>query len=87
MDRTLAKEHAYEVCDDCLTVAYDNGIYDPNAQERAMVQLGAIMEDHLCVTVEEPKLGIRCDCSCHKSKRVGNSPQTDSFLSSVLGGE
>lgn len=52
-----------KVCDDCLTVAYDNGVYDYDGQVMTMLQIGDELDDHICNHVEEPE--IQCACACH----------------------
>ena len=51
------------VCDDCLNIAYDNGIKGYEEQAKAMIELGFIVEDHLCDEIETEG-EIKCDCSC-----------------------
>ena len=53
-----------EVCDNCLNVAYDNGMQGYMEQAEAMIQLGLELEDHLCEETESQG-EIRCECSCH----------------------
>jgi hypothetical protein len=50
------------VCDDCLNVAYDEGIEGWEAQAATMRDAGDIIEDHLCIEMEEPE--IKCGCAC-----------------------
>ena len=52
-----------KVCDDCLTVAYDKGIYDYDDQVMTMLSIGGDLDDHICNHIEEPE--IECDCDCH----------------------
>ena len=52
-----------KVCDDCLTVAYDNGIDAYDDQVNCMIEAGNMIEDHMCSQVEEPE--IKCACACH----------------------
>jgi len=52
-----------KVCDDCLTVAYDEGIYDYDDQVMTMLSIGGDIYDHICNHVEEPE--IECACACH----------------------
>ena len=55
------------VCDECLLVAYDEGIYDGEEQARVMVEMGADVQDHTCESVEEPD--ITCFCGCRDAYR------------------
>ena len=50
------------VCDDCLNVAYDNGINGYEAQADAMRMIGRDCEDHECIKHIEP--GELCGCPC-----------------------
>ena len=54
-------------CDDCLDVAYDNGIEDTATVMMILGEMGAEMEDHDCIKFLEPDLNFRCDCACNKS--------------------
>ena len=57
------------VCDECMNVAYDNGIDDPEKQVLVMVTSGKECEDHICerkeLTKEELE-GRICKCSCNR---------------------
>ena len=53
----------HPVCDSCLTVAYDHGVYGLEDQEEFMRMLGADVEDHLCDEVETDG-EIKCGCPC-----------------------
>ena len=57
------------VCDDCLLVAYDNGIPTRAEQELVMIELGADVEDHLCETVESGG-AVSCACGCRERHHV-----------------
>ena len=52
-----------EVCDDCLTAAYDEGASDVVTRAQICTALGADIVDHTCEAIDEPT--TRCDCSCH----------------------
>lgn len=54
----------YQVCDSCLTVAYDKGIRGPARQAMLMAFLGGEEEDHECDAMYEP--GTQCECGCRK---------------------
>jgi|TARA_R100000789_G_C2931966_1_gene129462 hypothetical protein len=52
------------ICDDCGLIAYDNSFDDG-----LMAEIGADIEDHICINHEEPELVAsgeitRCDCAC-----------------------
>lgn len=51
------------VCDDCMTAAYDEGILDGEQQAQVCIDLGADIPDHLCESTDEPD--IACACACH----------------------
>ena len=54
-----------DVCDSCLTVAYDAGIEDAGAQDYAMREAGEVLPDHLCDAKDEPEyFQQRCGCGC-----------------------
>jgi hypothetical protein len=50
------------VCDDCINVAYDNGIQGYEAQCAAMRNIGRDCEDHMCIKHEGE--GDLCGCPC-----------------------
>ena len=52
-----------EVCDDCLTAAYDEGAVDKQLQVQICTTMGADIADHTCEAVDEPD--TRCACECH----------------------
>ena len=54
---------APHVCDDCLLIAYDNGVDNYVDQATMMMAIGAESEDHMCE-------GNSCLCGC--SKGYGN---------------
>lgn len=54
------------VCDDCITVAYDNGAEGFEQQAEMMMLVGSEVEDHNCIVYLEPELNARCDCGCNK---------------------
>lgn len=51
-----------DVCDDCINVAYDNGIEGYEHQADMMRIVGADAEDHECIKYIEP--GEKCGCPC-----------------------
>ena len=51
-----------DVCDDCITVAYDNGIQGYEDQADMMRIMGADVEDHECIKHEGQ--GDTCGCPC-----------------------
>ena len=53
----------WPVCDDCVNIAWDNGIRGYNAQASAMMELGADVEDHTCEEVETDG-EVKCLCAC-----------------------
>jgi hypothetical protein len=55
----------FEVCDDCLLVAYDKRIEGYQQQAYAMAMGGDVLKDHDCTSKMEPELNIRCDCACY----------------------
>lgn len=54
-------------CDDCLTIAYDNGVFGIDAQKQFLSIVGQEIEDHICIQTEEPELKIKCLCSCNNN--------------------
>ena len=64
IDDLVGGRPIFKVCDDCITVAYDNGIQSYDDQVVTMLDAGDVLEDHLCVAREEPELNIQCDCNC-----------------------
>ena len=63
-DKYRNEEDIKTVCDECLMVAYDNGI-EGDQQQTMMIEMGGDVEDHLCEMVEEPEL-INCLCACRR---------------------
>jgi len=57
-----------DVCDDCITEAYDQGAEGYDEQASLMVYIGAEMPDHNCIVYLEPELNARCDCGCNKRR-------------------
>ena len=55
--RNKLNTYKTEVCDSCSLIAYDEG-FDGDI----MIELGEMIEDHLCDATEEP--GIICACGC-----------------------
>ena len=60
------------ICDDCGLIAYDNGFDDS-----FMAEIGADVEDHVCVNHEERELVAlgeldQCDCACSATTIIGN---------------
>lgn len=53
-----------EICDTCLTFAYDEGAKDYETQVQILVEMGEFMPDHNCDHVDEPN--IPCACPAHK---------------------
>jgi len=53
-----------DICDDCATVAYDQGINEWDAQVTFMVDAGDMVDEHLCSAKEDPSAEIQCDCGC-----------------------
>ena len=61
-----------EVCDDCLMVAYDEGVDDGEAQITLMVTTGSELPDHECIlSDDEPDDGWVCDCTCRSDDGRG----------------
>ena len=59
-----------EVCDYCLTAAYDlDPSMDLEMQTMVAMEIGIELSDHLCDVNEEPDLDIQCACSCPKRRR------------------
>jgi len=56
----------WDVCDDCITEAYDQGVEGYDEQAEVMVIMGSEMPDHTCIVHLEPELNARCDCGCNK---------------------
>jgi len=54
-----------DVCDDCTTVAYDNGADGYDEQATMMSLVGSEVADHNCIVYLEPELNARCDCACN----------------------
>ena len=54
-----------DVCDDCTTVAYDNGADGYDEQATMMSLVGSEVADHNCIVYLEPELNVRCDCACN----------------------
>ena len=54
-----------DVCDDCITVAYDNGAAGYGEQATMMMLVGSEVEDHDCIVYLEPELNVPCDCACN----------------------
>ncbi len=52
------------VCDSCLTAAYDEGASGRDDQRILCMGMGADIADHLCDAREEPDLGP-CSCACN----------------------
>jgi len=51
-----------DVCDDCINIAYDNGIQGYEHQADMMRIMGADVEDHECIKYIEQ--GEKCGCPC-----------------------
>ncbi len=49
------------VCDECMTAAYDEGAEDEDMQAEICRSMGADMADHTCERVETNKA---CACAC-----------------------
>ena len=60
----IVETYIETVCDECLMVAYDNGI-EGDQQQTMMIEMGGDVEDHLCEMVEEPEL-INFLCACRR---------------------
>lgn len=56
-----------EVCDECLLVAYDEGLQGEE-QDLMMVDLGSELADHLCDEIETDG-EMRCGCSCKQGAK------------------
>lgn len=61
------------VCDSCLTAAYDElgemgGDTDLAMQRTVCLEMGADIADHLCDEIEEPDLGP-CACACKQASK------------------
>lgn len=60
------------ICDNCLTAAYDEVSWDPEAcdnyelQKQICLNQGADIADHVCLVTEGYE--DRCDCACRKGK-------------------
>ena len=62
-----------EVCDECLLVAYDEGLRGKE-QDLMMVDLGSELPDHLCDEIETDgevygEDAMRCGCSCKQGAK------------------
>ena len=56
-----------EVCDSCLTFAYDHGMEDPDGQDYIMRQYGGELPDHRCDAKDEPDIFTDgCSCGCYR---------------------
>ena len=49
------------VCETCLDIAEENGLTDRISQEQAMIDIGSMVQDHICESLESEE---RCDCDC-----------------------
>ena len=50
-----------KVCESCLDIAQENGLYDRISQEQAMIEMGSMVQDHICVSLENEQ---NCQCDC-----------------------
>ena len=60
------KSYKVEICDECMTAAYDEGAVTKEQAETICTTLGNEIPDHTCVSREEP--GTRCDCLCNQNE-------------------
>ena len=49
------------VCESCLDIAEENGLYDRISQEQAMIEMGSMVQDHICESLEGEGT---CECDC-----------------------
>ena len=49
------------VCEACLDIAEENGLYDREAQAEAMIDEGSMVQDHICESLEGEGT---CECDC-----------------------
>ena len=49
------------VCESCLDIADKNGLNDRLSQELAMIEMGDMVQDHLCESLESEQ---KCNCNC-----------------------
>ena len=63
-EAALVVEHTF--CDDCLTAALNLGAETLYDQQMICAEIGADIQDHLCIETEEPDLNIKCRCACRR---------------------
>lgn len=70
-DRSSDKDpkNTPNVCDHCLTAAYDMNARTLQEQQMVCIEIGNEIADHLCIVTEEPQLNIPCRCACKPARK------------------